>query len=113
MQVLVCGSRYPSDAMKKKVFEVVEWVARKGYSLISGGAIGIDSLVEVAASKLSVPIEVIRASPGGYLARDRAMVRKSDLVIAIWDGQSRGTKYTFEFAQKVGKQVVLRKFNQE
>lgn len=110
MKVLVCGSRHPSRAMELKVLEVVEWVARKGYSLISGGAIGIDSLVEVEALKKSVPIEVIRGFRGGYLARDRVMVSKADLVIAIWDGSSRGTKYTFEYARKVGKQVVLRKF---
>lgn len=113
MRVLVCGSRHPSKAMCLKVQEVVEWVARKGYSLIAGGAVGIDSLVEASASKLSVPIEVIRGFPGGYLSRDRVMVYKSDLVIAIWDGQSRGTKYTFEFARKIGKQVVVRRFSQE
>jgi len=113
MRVLVCGSRYPSQAMKDKVLEVVEWVARKGYSLILGGAIGIDSLAEASASKLSVPMEIIRGFPGGYLSRDRVMVSKADLVIAIWDGQSRGTKYTYEYARKVGKHVVLREFKQE
>lgn len=110
MRVLICGSRKASPEMVFKVKEVVEWAARKGCSLILGGAIGVDSIAEEYAVNLNVPFEVFRGSPGRYLARDRRMVSLADLVVAIWDGESRGTKYTFEYAHKQGVCVVLRVF---
>ena len=49
--------------------------------------------------------------PGAdYLERDRRMVQKCNRVLAIWNGQSRGTRYTFEYAQKHGKHVDVMTF---
>ncbi len=35
------------------------------------------------------------------------MVSLSNSVIAVWDGISGGTKYTFNYAQKQGKEVIV------
>ena len=45
--------------------------------------------------------------PHDFLSRNRYMVSLSDSVIAVWDGVSRGTKYTFNYAQKQGKEVIV------
>lgn len=110
MKVLITGSRKCSPAMRSKVKEVVEWVARKGYSLILGGAVGVDEVAEGWASKLGVPVRVIMGSPGYYLARNRQMVEEAQMIVAIWDGCSFGTKYTFEYARSKGKRVEVRQF---
>jgi hypothetical protein len=35
------------------------------------------------------------------------MVELADKVIIIWDGRSRGTKFTFDYATKLCKDVKL------
>lgn len=35
------------------------------------------------------------------------MVDLADTVLVVWDGTSRGTKYTIEYAQKKNKEVKL------
>lgn len=43
----------------------------------------------------------------GYAIRDKKMVDNVDKLYAIWDGTSKGTKLTFEYAIKQGKQVHI------
>jgi hypothetical protein len=51
--------------------------------------------------------------PGAdYLERDRRMVQHCHRCLAIWDGSSRGTRYTFQYAQKLGKQVDVLNFGE-
>ena len=38
--------------------------------------------------------------------RNRALVDICDVLIAVYDGQSGGTKYTYEYALKCGKKVI-------
>ena len=128
MKVLVCGSRNCSLEMAKKVKEVVRWIASNGHSLIVGDAGGVDRIALMEMSLLnearksvvygaygqlrfSVPYGEKVVIHEDYLYRDRVMVREADVVIAIWNGVSRGTKYTFEYAQKCGKKVIVRKFS--
>ena len=35
------------------------------------------------------------------------MVGMCDKIIAFWNGESRGTKFTYEYAQKRGKDVKV------
>lgn len=127
MKILVCGSRKCSLKMKLKTKEVVRWVANNGHSLIVGDAEGVDriALTEMALLnearrsvvygahgqiRFSVPYGKKVILHEDYLYRDRAMVREADLVIAIWNGVSRGTEYTFSYARKCGKKVIVRRF---
>jgi hypothetical protein len=40
---------------------------------------------------------------GGPLKRNDLIVKEADLVLAFWDGKSRGTKNTIDKAKKGGK----------
>ncbi|WKZ15510.1 MAG: hypothetical protein QY317_16575 [Candidatus Jettenia caeni] len=128
MKVLVCGSRNCSSEMMKKVKEVVRWVANNGHSLIAGDAEGVDRIALMEMSHLNEARRSVVYGANGrlrfsvpygrkvilhedYLHRDRVMVREADLVVAIWDGVSRGTEYTFSHARKCGKKVIIRKFS--
>lgn len=80
--------------------------------LISGGAVGTDSLAERFSVATAIPIEVIKPDYAvhGKAAthiRNREIIDKADKVIAFWDGQSRGTKSVIEYAQKMKKDLRI------
>lgn len=43
----------------------------------------------------------------GYLERNRLLVDGIDVLYAVWNGQSSGTKYTYDYAVKMGKKAHL------
>ena len=80
--------------------------------IISGGARGIDSAAEEYADKNGIAKEIFLPNYAKYakrapLIRNQEIVLNSDIVIAIWDGSTRGTKYTIDFAKRIGKQVKV------
>jgi hypothetical protein len=126
MKVLMTGSRQATPAMLAKVEEVVLWVKRQRYALVVGDAPGVDAHVRVCAEALSVPTTVYGAYgklrgrrrsheqvvvvPEDYRVRDRLMAQRCDLCVAVWNGRSRGTKDTFEYARRLGTRVIVRAF---
>lgn len=107
MKLAVIGSRNLS-------LDLGQFMERVGQVdlMISGGARGIDRCAEKYAWENGIPMRIIkpdyesfgRAAP---LIRDRQIVAEADLVLAIWDGTSRGTSYTVRYARKLNKQVIL------
>lgn len=49
MVAAVIGSRYPTKEAEKAVYEIVEQLASEGYSILSGLALGVDSMAHRAA----------------------------------------------------------------
>ena len=41
------------------------------------------------------------------LIRNKLIVEECDCLIAFWDGKSRGTKYTLDLAEKMGKPTKI------
>ena len=80
------------------------------FIIVSGGARGVDTLAEQFADKYNYAKEIYRAkwhSHGkcaGYL-RNHDIVRHADMVIAFWNGISKGTKHTINIA-KNGERIV-------
>lgn len=75
-------------------------------SIVSGGAVGADSLAERYAKYWSIPIKVIRPKwekhgRGAGFIRNTEIVQNSDMIIAFWDGQSSGTKNTIDKARNM------------
>ena len=58
-------------------------------------------------SKMILRPDYARYGRGAPLKRNEEMVRLADVVLVIWDGVSRGTKYTVDYAEKQGKKVIL------
>lgn len=80
--------------------------------IILGGADGIDSLAERYADKHRISKLILRPQYNLYgkaapLKRNEQMVELCDMALVIWDGSSRGTRYTMDYAQKKGKKVIL------
>jgi hypothetical protein len=96
------------------------WFAHVNLKIISGGARGVDSRVRVACKEHlrpsgdpdPIPFEEFPADwtrlgrPAGH-ARNQKLVEMSDLVIAFWDGESKGTKDTIDLALKLRKQLEV------
>ena len=81
--------------------------------IISGSAKGADSLAERYA--LGHGIELLIFKPdwkkygrGAGPIRNRDIVDAADLVIAFWDGKSKGTKSALDYAQQKNKEIVIK-----
>lgn len=76
--------------------------------IISGGAKGVDTLAEKYADKHKISKVILRPDYENFrrnapLMRNQDMICMSDEVLVFWDGKSRGTKYTIDYAKKMGK----------
>jgi len=110
MKVGIVGSRefknYElfSDIMKQYLSDI-SWV-------VSGGAPGADSLAEKWANENKKMLTIYPADwfnlgkKAGYI-RNTGIVKNSDMIIAFWDGKSKGTKHTIGLAQKMGKECKI------
>lgn len=110
MNIAVVGSR------KLKNYRYIEKRLlthfNKGDILISGGANGADSLAEEFADKHGYLKKIFPANwelygrSAGY-KRNVDIVENCDLLIAFWDGESKGTKHSINLAKNNGKKVKV------
>ena len=106
MKLLVVGSR----ALKN--IDISIYIPTDTDIIISGGASGVDSLAEKYAddnrlSKLILRPNYKRYGKAAPIRRNYEMVDLSDKIIAFWDGRSRGTKATIEYAKKRQKDIEI------
>lgn len=105
MKVIIAGSRTVTDlaiietAIRKADFPITE--------VVSGGARGVDTLGEEYAKKNGIPIKRFPANwdkygkSAGY-KRNVQMAEYADALIAVWDGESRGTMHMINIARDLG-----------
>ena len=94
---------------------------RKITKVISGGARGIDSIAfQTAASAGIRNLQCLpdrKKFPGklflkAFQERNKQIVDSCDILLAIWDGKSRGTKNTLAYARRIHKPAFLIEFRQ-
>lgn len=81
-------------------------------AVISGGARGVDTYARQFSIENNIPLTEFLPDYNRYgrtapLVRNRLIVENCDCLIAFWDGKSRGTKYTIDYATKIGKPVKI------
>ena len=102
MRIAIVGSRTFTDYDKfhdllmKALCEFKVNIATGAVTFISGGAIGVDSMAEQFCKQYSWPCKVIKPDWNRYgksagFIRNTEIVEDADLVLAFWDGESRGT----------------------
>lgn len=106
MKVAVVGSR------RLWVENLGDYLPEGTEELISGGAQGIDACARSYAKQKGLAITEIfpcyaRYSRAAPLRRNEEIVRRADMVLAFWDGESKGTAYTIRYAQKQGKPLTV------
>jgi predicted Rossmann fold nucleotide-binding protein DprA/Smf involved in DNA uptake len=109
-KILITGTRKTNNV--SFVFEKLNQEVDKTKDIIiHGGAEGIDSIAESWCKQNNVNSIIIRpiypSQKIYYLHRNAEMIGMADKVIAFWDGESKGTKFTYQYAQKRGKELKI------
>jgi hypothetical protein len=125
-KLLITGSRKANTRMEKMALDAVLRAKANGWSIIVGDATGVDYWVQVDCCWNNVPFEVFGITQyprniccekhiscytqvdGSFLDRDALMVGLADRVFAIWNGRSRGTKFTYDCAVHRGVPADIR-----
>lgn len=78
--------------------------------IITGGAKGVDTIAEDFARSHGLGLLVFKPDykahlRGAPIRRNELIAKECDALLAFWDGKSRGTRYTIEYAMRLGKRV--------
>lgn len=117
--VIVAGSRSIEsyDVVKdaiERTFEaaVRDGIVRHSLEIVSGTADGPDSLGVQWAAEYGVPVETFRPdwenttpTKAAGPIRNTEMAEYADILVAVWDGSSSGTKDMIETALDLGLEV--------
>lgn len=84
--------------------------------VVSGCAQGADAHGETVARSMGIPVSRFPADWKQYgksagIRRNAQMAEYADALIAVWDGESRGTKNMIELASARGLLVFVYRFN--
>jgi predicted Rossmann fold nucleotide-binding protein DprA/Smf involved in DNA uptake len=108
LKVAIVGSRH--FAAPDRVVEYVRSLPPRA-SILTGSASGVDAAATKAAREKGIPVQVMPASfeeladASKAAARNQRLVDACDVLVAFWDGASKGTRATVERALDSGKEV--------
>ena len=108
LRVAIVGSRRFADP--ERVSDYVKALSPRA-SIITGSSSGVDAEATKAARARGIPVQVIPASfeelsdAGKSVLRNQRLVDACDVLVAFWDGVSKGTRSTVERALDSGKEV--------
>jgi len=105
-----CGYQDFHRALMACPFEITE--------VVSGGARGVDAMGETYAKDQGLPLSLFPADwrAHGKAAgpiRNREMAAYAEALVAIWDGESRGTKNMIDEASKRGLVIYVYRLDQQ
>lgn len=106
MKVAVIGSRgLTTDNLG-------EYLPEGTTEIISGGAKGIDTCAREYAVSHGIKLTEVLPEYKKYgrnapLLRNISIIERADLVLAFWDGKSRGTKFVIDRCYEVGKRIYI------
>ena len=109
MKVGVIGSR------GLKVNDLGKYLPEDTTEIVSGGAKGIDTCARDYALSHDIKLteflpEYNKYGRGAPLKRNLQIIEYADVVIAFWDGKSKGTKYVIDNCKKQSVQVDVHVF---
>lgn len=108
MKIAVVGSRNIKD-----VDFVENTISKYDFDeVISGGAIGIDTIAKNYAIKKGIKVNEIlpnynkfgKAAP---IIRNKEIIDKSDFILIFWDGKSKGTQFVIQHCKKIRKKCLI------
>lgn len=122
MRLAIVGSRTITDRSEvERALSKCPWYPPKEYGydrfdgmFVSGGADGVDTSIELIAEDRDHDIEVIEPDYSDWSGpehpakrRNTRIVEESDAVVAVWDGNSNGTRDTIDKALDRGKPLYV------
>lgn len=128
MKLIIAGSRNITDyTVLFKAISTYNIQISDIECIISGGAPGVDSLAEIFAKDNAIPFKLYKAEwdnldvPnaiikenrfGKYntragLDRNELMAKDGDILLAIWDGKSSGTRHMISCMERLNKIICV------
>ena len=110
MKAAVIGSR------NLRVDNLGDYLPEGVTEIVSGGARGIDACARDYALAHGLKLteflpEYEKYGRGAPLRRNIAIIEYADLVLAFWDGTSRGTKYVIDNCKKRNIPVTVHRLD--
>jgi hypothetical protein len=86
--------------------------------VVSGGARGVDTYGTDWALERNIPIKLFRPDwdkfgKGAGFIRNTQMAEYADALVAVWDGQSKGTAHMIKTMEALGKPVYVYKTSEQ
>jgi len=99
MKVAIIGSR------NIVLTDLEKYIPDGTDEIVSGGAKGVDTYAKEYAIEHNIPLkeflpEYNLYKRGAPLKRNIQICEYADMVIAFWDGKSRGTKFVIDYCEK-------------
>lgn len=122
MRIGIVGSRSITDydIISKNFFEYLSKnnLEISDIEICSGGATGVDSLAKKLSIDYNIPIQEYlpdwkRYGRSAGIIRNGIIVDNSDIILAFYDGESKGTLSTINNARKKNKDVIIYKSKKE
>lgn len=110
MRTIIAGSRNVTDY--DILLQAIENCPFHISVVLSGTARGVDRMGERFALQQKIPLEKYPADwnkwgkSAGY-KRNELMAEKAEALLALWDGESRGTKHMIDIAKKKGLKIYI------
>lgn len=109
MKIAIVGSR---NCGMLTVEKIISNIPNECTEIISGGAIGVDTMAGEAARRLNIKLTEIRPNYAVFgrvapIVRNRTIVEMCDMVLAFWDYKSNGTRNALLTAYKLEKKVKI------
>lgn len=106
MKIAIIGSR------NLYVDDLSPYIPKETTEIVSGGAKGIDTCAKVFAKKNGLKLKEFlpdykKYGRGAPLYRNIEIIDYADMVIAFWDGTSRGTKHVIDNCKKKNKKIKV------
>jgi hypothetical protein len=110
MKTIIAGSR--DGITKQDVENAVKMCGWTITSVVSGTARGVDRMGEDIAKRMRVPIHRYPANWTAYgkaagHIRNAVMADNAEALVAVWDGDSDGTRGMINAAKKRGLKVFV------
>ena len=104
MKVAVIGSRGLG------VSDLGRFLPENTTEIVSGGAKGVDTSAREYALSHGIKLteflpEYTRFGRSAPLKRNISIIEYADIVLAFWDGKSRGTKFVIDNCRRLGVEV--------
>lgn len=120
MKILICGSRGFEDykRLETEILKIIKDRKETEVQIIEGGARGADLLGRLFAKRnryeaLTVPAEWdVYGKSAGYRRNEKMLnlMGTQDLVVAFWDGKSKGTQHMIQIAERGRIEVKIIRF---
>ena len=110
MKIAVVGSR------NLIVEDIEKYLPCKPNEIVSGGARGVDACAKRYAIENNIKLTEFLPDYKRYgriaaLRRNLDIINYADIVVALWDGRSKGTKNVIDNCKRINKKVIVYYFN--